>query len=232
MKRDHLVLVILFFIALVVLFLWSSVRVANLINIPEKFSTFNYHLVSENSTLFKADLSLQPETSSSISDSFSNNNNNSKKHEDKQVTSGQKILCWVMTIDRRENLEKSKAVVETWGKRCDKLLLVRNGTKLELSSSPDKVESVLTLPIKHESRKGLWLKVQQAFKFIYKQYLNDYDWFLKTDDDTYVLVENLRDFLSKHSANERAHFGYRFKPFVKQGYMSGGKQAYNYNYHY
>jgi hypothetical protein len=38
----------------------------------------------------------------------------------------------------------------------------------------------------------------------------------------YVVVENLRYMLSDYNSSEPTYFGCRFKPYVKQGYMSGG----------
>ena len=44
----------------------------------------------------------------------------------------------------------------------------------------------------------------------------------QADDDTYVIVENLRYFLSGENTSEPIFFGHHFKTIVKQGYYSGG----------
>ena len=35
-----------------------------------------------------------------------------------------------------------------------------------------------------ESRQQLWNKANQTLRYVYQNYLNEYDWFLKADDDT------------------------------------------------
>lgn len=142
----------------------------------------------------------------------------------KQEARKLKVLCLIMTIDCLENRAKSKAIRETWGRRCDKLIFVQNGTlsrnKTYLHSSGD----IIAVPMKFDDRTQLWRKIVEAFTHIYNQYLDDYDWFMKTDDDAYVMLDSLREFLFlKSSPDEPIYFGYKFKPYVKQGYMSGGK---------
>ena len=61
----------------------------------------------------------------------------------------------------------------------------------------------------------LWSKTRNTFKLAYEKFFDQVDWFLKTDDDTYVNVDNLRRFLAKKDTNSPMFYGKFFSPFVK-----------------
>lgn len=123
-----------------------------------------------------------------------------------------RILCWVMTNPNNHE-KKARHVKATWGRRCNVLLF--------MSSRKDPSLPTVALDLV-ESRNNLWAKTKASFREVYNNYLNTSDWFLKADDDTYVILENLRYFLSDKNTSDPVYYGCRFKPYVKQGYMSGG----------
>ncbi|CAF4388543.1 unnamed protein product, partial [Rotaria sp. Silwood2] len=61
-----------------------------------------------------------------------------------------------------------------------------------------------------------------AVLYTYENYFVDFDWFVKADDDTYLIVENLKKFLNEQNTSEPITFGYNYKTVVEKGYQSGG----------
>ncbi|XP_053561498.1 glycoprotein-N-acetylgalactosamine 3-beta-galactosyltransferase 1-A-like [Bombina bombina] len=101
----------------------------------------------------------------------------------------------------------------TWTRHCNIILF--------MSSVANESFPAIGLDTK-EGRGELYWKTIRAFHYVHKHYFEKAEWFLKADDDTYVAIDNLRFFLSNYTPHQPVYFGSRFKPLVKQGYMSGG----------
>ena len=118
-----------------------------------------------------------------------------------------RILCWVLTSPRNLPI-KGKSVKETWGKRCNILLF--------MSSQADPSFPAIGLDVK-EGRENLWSKTRAAWDYVYDHHIDDADWFIKADDDTFVIIENLRHLVSKLNPEEHHYLGRHFKPFFNSG---------------
>ncbi|XP_051516305.1 glycoprotein-N-acetylgalactosamine 3-beta-galactosyltransferase 1-A [Myxocyprinus asiaticus] len=135
-----------------------------------------------------------------------------KSHIADELFKKVRILCWVMTGP--SNLQsKARHVKATWSRHCNVVLF--------MSSEEDRSFPTVGLGT-GEGRDQLYWKTIRAFHYALKNHGNEADWFLKADDDTFVVVDNLRWILSNYTAEQPIYFGKRFKPYTKQGYMSGG----------
>ncbi|VDP10683.1 unnamed protein product [Soboliphyme baturini] len=128
------------------------------------------------------------------------------------VSKNVRVLCWIMT-NPGNHRSKAVHVKATWVTRCNGYFFA--STAAEPSLPTVKLNT-------SEGREFLWEKTKLALTYIYETSLDEYDWFMKADDDTYVIVENLRLMLLSYRPEQPIYFGCRFKPFTKQGYMSGG----------
>jgi glycoprotein-N-acetylgalactosamine 3-beta-galactosyltransferase len=70
-------------------------------------------------------------------------------------------------------------------------------------------------------------KTLKTMEYIYDNLLNEFDWFVRANDDTYIIMENLRLFLANKCSNEKVIYGkilshFRHKARYKSGNNSGG----------
>ncbi|EDW04326.1 GH23563 [Drosophila grimshawi] len=93
-----------------------------------------------------------------------------------------RILCWIMTSPANHQ-KKARHVKRTWGKRCNKLIF--------MSSAKDEELDAVALPIS-EGDDNLWGKTEEAFKYVSDHRMNYANWFLTAQNDTYMIVKNLR----------------------------------------
>ncbi|VDP76346.1 unnamed protein product [Echinostoma caproni] len=103
--------------------------------------------------------------------------------------------------------EFSSSAVETQPQPCFSSSQLRN---LILFSFSHSVLMYIAAPIA-ESRESLWDKVKYGVRLIADNIIDDYDFFLKADDDTYMIMENVRKMLDGLDPEEPFITGRRFK---------------------
>lgn len=99
-----------------------------------------------------------------------------------------RIFCAIYTY--QGNVQNIEAITKTWGSRCDGFLAASN------HSDPD--QGIVHIP--HLGAEGsytsIWQKIRSMLYYVYEHFGNDYDYFHICGDDTFVIVENLQDFLT------------------------------------
>jgi len=129
--------------------------------------------------------------------------------EAKELARKVKILCWVLTFPGAIH-SRATAVRDTWGKRCNMIVF--------MSTEPlDDPFPVVGLDAP-EGYRNLWHKTQAAWKYIRENHIRDADWFIKIDDDAFLIAENLRFFLKDYDTEDAHFFGRQFD----HNFNSGG----------
>jgi hypothetical protein len=159
-------------------------------------------------------------------DIVSNDDENDKKP---------KVLCLILTTDD-DVTTRSIPVYKTWAQKCNKALFAcdcSNFTKILRSEgsrnyfkTEQEYQNALKLPILQlnmkEDYSKMAEKVMKVLRTAYDEYLDKFDWFLLTDDDTFIFVDHLYQFISNLSPKDPLTYGYNFKTVIPTGYHSGG----------
>jgi len=117
------------------------------------------------------------------------------EQQQQQSKSKPRILCMVYTYEgaHASNLQ---AIVDTWAAQCDGFFAASNVTDVGLGAVD--IKSMYFGP---EAYGNMWNKVEAMWKYAYKHYLNDYDYFHICGDDAYVIPNNLRAYLMGEQVN-------------------------------
>jgi glycoprotein-N-acetylgalactosamine 3-beta-galactosyltransferase len=100
--------------------------------------------------------------------------------------SSPRILCAVYTYEGKHH--QLKAIVETWGWRCDGFFAASTKTDPDLGA--------VDLPhLGEEVYENMWQKTRSILAFMFDNYIDEYDYFHVAGDDAYLIVENLQNYL-------------------------------------
>ncbi|XP_053960121.1 glycoprotein-N-acetylgalactosamine 3-beta-galactosyltransferase 1-like [Anastrepha ludens] len=130
-----------------------------------------------------------------------------------QLSKEVRVLCMVLTSPE-QHASHAQHVKATWGKRCTRMIFISSEVDEEL-------DAVAVVAREADTYDELWNKTREGFRYVYERYYDEYDWFVKADDDTYMVMENLRYMLYAYYPQTPIYFGYQL---VRYGvpYMSGG----------
>lgn len=149
---------------------------------------------------------------------FFENASNISIFPSKEMKINEKFLfCMILTHPGGFRNKKPQIVYNVWGSRCDhfKFITIRPNISLNVNSLFFNLTG-----IKKETYNRLSRKVFSAFKETYQEY-PDFDWYLKADDDTFIEMDNLREFLKNKNQKEPVTFGHDLS-YRKQVFHSGG----------
>ena len=209
-------------------FRWYDIELcSNTSSIPNrtKFSKVLDNIIVYNRTRRMMD---EISTSSSLLQSHDESQQQQDQTKTKQPKS-LKILCFIIT-NSMYHTTRLPGVIQTWGKRCTKLIISsdvtdptyntisikditqsRQGQPQQGRQQQSSSLSSTTTRTNGRSKSGyvqLWNRLNETIQYIWDTYgsgssnsnLNNnnetYDWYLKADDDSYIIYENLLYMLS------------------------------------
>ncbi|GFH62194.1 hypothetical protein CTEN210_18670 [Chaetoceros tenuissimus] len=97
-----------------------------------------------------------------------------------------KILCMVYTHSHAH--QRIRAIVNTWGSQCDGFFAASNKTDLTIRA----IDLVHNGP---EAYSNMWQKVRSMWMYAHDNFLNDFDYFHISGDDSYVVIDNMKNYL-------------------------------------
>ena len=99
-----------------------------------------------------------------------------------------------------DDLEKRvRHVKVTWAGHCDVTLYMSSATNTTFPTIG------LDVPV---GRSHIALKSRAAWTYVYTHYLDNADYFLKADPDTFLIVPNLKLYLANRDPNQAEFFGH------------------------
>jgi glycoprotein-N-acetylgalactosamine 3-beta-galactosyltransferase len=96
------------------------------------------------------------------------------------------LFCWIMTRSEDQlNVRNTSASDEyNWPKKCDEHYYFTDDNNGIMNDS-----RFINVFQNISDSKLHWNRTNVALNYIYKNFVNDFDWFLKADDYTFVMVK-------------------------------------------
>lgn len=149
------------------------------------FHPYNTEFLEENTNVQPADM-FEYRTDSAVA---------------RSLLQSVKILCWIVTESKNHRL-RALHIKRTWASRCDKYLFFTNVHDGELPT---------VVLEKNSGKYSYFNKTLEALRYLYLFHYHEAEWFLKADDTSYMILENLRYLLSLHKMKKPLQLGLKYK---------------------
>jgi hypothetical protein len=130
-----------------------------------------------------------------------------------------RIFCLIKSYSRNYKINKTSLIYKVWGHKCDDYRFImfipeeqrtadwNIGKEIEVNE-PFKI--LQPKELRTETHSNITHRIFSAFMSVYKRF-PDYPWYYLVDDDSYVNVPNLKQFLSDKNSSEPVTYGYEFR---------------------
>ncbi|CAF0916113.1 unnamed protein product, partial [Brachionus calyciflorus] len=143
---------------------------------------------------------------------------------------GPTIFCLIKTHPLNIVNRKALLSFNLWARKCDNYryttllpehLRGPNYTHSETIEAFNNFYMIQPKGLVKETHDNLTFKMYNSMIYVYEKFPK-YDWYYITDDDAYLNVKNLKEFLRDKSWNESITYGYNFNFHIKDGFHGGG----------
>ncbi|KAI6243165.1 hypothetical protein M3Y99_00140100 [Aphelenchoides fujianensis] len=131
------------------------------------------------------------------------------------------IFCVIHTTASAHETRLA-TILRTWARHCDEKLVFTDAPLLNRPDVPHVYFPTMA------TRSHSWEKIRRVFRYIHESVGDRFDWILRADDDSYVVMENARRLAAEFDPQRPLVLGYRWGFFEargewsSRGYTDGG----------
>jgi glycoprotein-N-acetylgalactosamine 3-beta-galactosyltransferase len=101
-------------------------------------------------------------------------------------------VCVILSTAEEISRKKIFTIEQTWAKHCDQSVFIVP------EEIPGLKNSIVIPSLPHEDSKNLYPKMLKVWESVYSKFKDQGDWFLKADDDSFVVVPNFKNYVSSN----------------------------------
>lgn len=130
------------------------------------------------------------------------------KHWGRYTYKPNRVLCAVPTT-WNDSAHRIERIQKTWGPRCD-ILVFAVASEYEIPANVAVGELLVVDMTRSASPqdRNIWEKTHLMWRAVADKYLDNAEWFVKVDDDTFLFVDHLKGFTQYYNPQIPHYFGH------------------------